>query len=71
MARRRKMRSKKTSEAQMRATNKWREKNKDRYKRYEVKINVEDNPDIVEHMEAQANKNQYLMDLIKKDLKNT
>ncbi|MDD7306074.1 MAG: hypothetical protein PUG67_05755 [Peptoniphilaceae bacterium] len=61
----------KISEAQLRAKHKWREKNKNRYKRYEVTVNIEKDPDIYEYLEKKENKSGYLLDLIKKDIENS
>ncbi|MDD7463860.1 MAG: hypothetical protein SOW41_06015 [Anaerococcus sp.] len=65
------MTDKKVSKAQMEAKYRWRAKNRNRYKRYEVSVNIDKDPDIYEFMEEKENKSGYLLDLIKKDYKNS
>lgn len=42
--------------------------NKKNYKHYHIKVNLKDK-DVIEHLEKQNNKNGYIVDLIKKDMK--
>lgn len=47
-------------------TYKWRKKN---IKRYVIDVNISTNRDEYEHLEKQHNKREYLLNLIRKDIK--
>ena len=52
------------SAAHMRATQKY---NKKTYQRYEIKLRKVEDKELIEHMERQASKSDYLKQLIIKD----
>ena len=43
--------------------------NKKNYRHYHIKVNLKEE-EIIEHLEKQPNKNKYIIDLVKKDIKN-
>lgn len=47
-------------------TYKWR---KDNIKRYALDVNIVTNKDVYEHLEKISNKREYLLELIRKDIK--
>ena len=47
---------------------KWEKQN---IKRYVINLNKTKFNDVIEHLERQPNKQEYLINLIKKDMKNT
>lgn len=56
------------TEAQKRARDKY---NKEHYKVVNFKLNKETEKEILEHLEAQPNKQGYIKELIKQDMKKT
>ena len=59
----------KTSEARRRANAKWDKANKDKFKRFNVVFNVEEDKKIIDFLYSQENKNQFIKNLLKKELK--
>lgn len=55
-----------TTEAQKKARDKY---NKEHYKVVNFKVNRETKKDILEHLEAQPNKQGYIKELIKQDMR--
>ena len=42
---------------------------KEHYRRYEIRCNVETDKDLIEHLDAKTNKNDYIKSLIRMDIK--
>lgn len=57
------------TDAQRRAQKKYDENNKDRYKSIYLKLNIETDRDILNKLESVTNKQGYIKELIRNDIK--
>lgn len=58
------------SEARLKAQKKYDEVNRDKFKNIHLKFNRIDDADIIDKLESEKNKQGYIKDLIRKDIKN-
>lgn len=63
------MKNNKTSDAQIKASMTWNEKNKHKFKDLKISFKVKEEADLIEKVYSQENKSKYIKELIKKDLK--
>ncbi|MDU1213917.1 hypothetical protein [Finegoldia magna] len=59
----------KTSEARRRANSKWDKANKDKFKRFNIVFNISEDKEIIDFLYSQENKNQFIKNLLKNELK--